>query len=135
MATCIDVAKAEYPKTSETVEPLVGKSLLPVFRDEERDGHDFLYFQFSSNRAVMKDNWKLVTHKASSWELYDIEKDGTEMNDLSDEYPEKVKELSELWHKTAKNVDRLTKKGSGPVSGKKPPSLAKDGRVKSTKKQ
>ena len=50
------------------------------------------------------------------------------MNNLAAEHPGVVKELSELWHTTATEVDRLSKKGTAPVSGKTPPKLAKDGR-------
>ena len=38
------------------------------------------------------------------------------------------KELSDLWHRTATNVDRLSGNNAKPVSGAKPPLLLKDGR-------
>lgn len=130
MATCIDVAKTTYPEEWKDIdlEALVGKSLLPILQGKRRAGHDYLYFQFSSNRAIFKDQWKLVTHRASSWELFDIEKDGTELHDLAAKHPEVVKELSDLWHRTATNVDRLSGNNAKPVSGAKPPLLLKDGR-------
>lgn len=130
MATCIDVGEGEYPESWPEVdlEPLQGKSLKPIFKGEKREPHDFLYFHFSDNRAIRKGKWKVVTHKASQWELYDIEKDGTEMNNLADQHPEKVEELSKLWHESAEKVDHLKGKAIKPVSGKAPPKLAKDGR-------
>lgn len=136
MATCIDVGQATYPNQWPDVdlEPLQGKSLTPIFQGETREPHEFLYFRFSNNRAIRKGKWKLVTHRASSWELYDIEKDGTELNDLASEHPEIVKELSALWHDMAKNVDRLSEKQRGPVSGSVPPKLRKDGRPEQRKK-
>ncbi len=128
MATCLDLAGAEYPKSWPGIElePLQGKSLKPIFEGETRKPHDTLFFRFATNRAIVQGDWKLVTHRASQWELYNIVKDGTEMNNLADKHPEKVKELSKLWHKLAKDQGRL-KKGVGPVSGKKPPLLEKSG--------
>ncbi len=129
MATCIDLGQAKYPKKWPNVEvdPLQGKSLAPIFAGKEREEHDFLYFHFSSNRAIRKDNWKLVTHRASQWELYDIDEDGTEMNNLAKQNPEIVEQLSALWHKTATEVERLSAKNLAPVSGSKPPELGKNG--------
>ncbi|MFT5465975.1 MAG: arylsulfatase A-like enzyme [Verrucomicrobiales bacterium] len=129
MATCIDVAETEYPEAWPGIElePLVGKSLDPIFKGEEREPHDFLYFQFSTNRAILKGDWKLVTHRASSWELFKIHEDGTEMHDLAAQHPEVVKDLSKLWRETAENVDRVKANQSAPVSGAKPPKLKKGG--------
>lgn len=137
MATCIDVAETEYPSEWPDVElePLFGKSLKPIFEGKEREGHDFLYFQFATNRAIRKGDWKLVTHRASSWELYNIKEDGTELNDLAKLNPEVVEQLSKLWDETATNVDRLSGKNSKPVSGTTPPDLAKGGSPFKNKKK
>ena len=43
----------------------------------------------------MKDKWKLVAWK-KNWQLYDMEKDKTETNDLSEKYSEVVAELKAL---------------------------------------
>jgi arylsulfatase len=43
------------------------------------------------NRAVRMQKWKLVMkHSTQKWELYDMESDRAEMNDLSMQYPELV---------------------------------------------
>lgn len=130
MATCIDVAETEYPTdwSGRELEPLQGKSLRPIIDGKTREPHEFLYFQFSTNRAIRKDKWKLVTHRASRWELYEIEKDGTELNDLASKHPEIVADLSKLWRDTAINVDRLRGRQAAPVSDTAPPLLNKDGR-------
>ncbi|MBA2115179.1 Arylsulfatase [Planctomycetes bacterium FF15] len=129
MATCVDLGKTEYPSSwpKRKLEPLQGLSLTPILAGETRQPHEFLYFHFANNRAIRQGKWKVVTHRASQWELYDTEKDGTELNDLADEYPQRVKELSQLWHKTAVETDHLSGKLIRPVSGKAPPLLRKGG--------
>lgn len=129
MATCVDLGKATYPETihNRKVLPYEGISLAPIFLGKQRKPHDDLFFRFSSNRAIIQGDWKLVTHRASTWELYNIAKDGTEMNDLTTQHPEKVKQLSELWHKQAKEKAYLKKKNMNPIETKKPPLLKKDG--------
>ncbi|MEM7601677.1 MAG: arylsulfatase [Verrucomicrobiota bacterium] len=135
MATCLELSGASYPEeltlvdgTEIEVDPLQGKSLVPIFKGESREPHEFLYFYFGENRAIRRGPWKLVTHRASQWELYNIERDGTEMTNVADQHPEIVAELSALWYRTASETDQLPSKRTKEVSGKAPPKLMKDGR-------
>ena len=45
-----------------------------------------------------------------------MEIDRTELNDVADKFPEKVKKLSFEWFKIAKKKERLNNKGLSPVS-------------------
>jgi hypothetical protein len=59
----------------------------------------------------MEEQWKLVSRRIGGptdiynekeqsigqWELYDLQADRTEMNNLIDQYPEKAKEMIEAW--------------------------------------
>ncbi len=98
MATCIDAAGAAYPKTREgrAVTPLEGKSLLPIFRNGRRTGHEALFWEHQGNRALRQGQWKLVSAHGHPWELYDLEADRTELKDLAGVYSEKVDELRAL---------------------------------------
>jgi arylsulfatase len=117
MATFVELSEAKYPKQigERTIEPLEGKSLVPIFHGKERGGHETIYFHFGSDRALRKGNWKLVSAKGGKWELYDLGKDRTELNDLSDKYPMRVKEMADEWFGIAKNKERLNKKDLAPV--------------------
>lgn len=117
MATCLEVGKAEYPKGG-SVEPLQGKSLVPLFEGKSREGHGEIYFQFSNCRALRKGDWKVVSFYGKKWELYNIAEDRCEQNDLADRFPERVDELAARWHELAASKDRLSEKRSKPVQNK-----------------
>jgi arylsulfatase A-like enzyme len=65
--------------------------------------HDALYWRFGPQKAIRKGKWKLVdfrdfeTKKSSGWQLYDLDKDIGEKNDLAKAQPETVTELASAW--------------------------------------
>lgn len=120
LATCIDAADAEYPASynGQPATPIQGKSLLPVLRGEPRDGHEWLYFQFSNNRAIRRGDWKAVSARGGRWELYNLAEDRTELHDLTSEHAALAKELQQLWHEVAENVDHAPKNLQKPASDK-----------------
>ena len=52
---------------------------------------------FRSNCAVRLGKWKLVSRHGAPWELYDLETDRTELNNLAGQQPDRVKELAALY--------------------------------------
>lgn len=130
MATVIELGQGEYPaeRDGKPIEPLMGKSLVPIFRGETRPGHDWLYFQFTNNRAIREGDFKLVSARGGKWELYDLSQDRSELNDLADQHPEMVERLSGLWHRVAKDVDKAPPRVRRPVS-QKSPALSRDYRA------
>ncbi len=109
MATCLDVAKAGYPRefNGHAVTPLEGKSLLPIFEGKTREEHEAIFWEHEGNRAVRQGKWKLVSRFPGGWELYDLEADRTELHDTAIEHPDKVKELSALYDGWAGKVGAL----------------------------
>ena len=101
MATCVEVAGAEYPAefNGNKITPLEGKSLLPVLEGGQRAGHDALYWEHEGNRAVREGNWKLVSQfsNRNRWELYDLEADRTETKNLVSDQSAKAEELIALY--------------------------------------
>jgi arylsulfatase len=100
MPTLTDITGAEYPGESKekNIPPMQGVSLLPVFHGKMHSRKEPLYWQWANSSAIRKGDWKLV-RTGLKWELYNMKKDRTENNDLASQFPERVKELGELWDK------------------------------------
>ncbi|MBM7566653.1 sulfatase-like hydrolase/transferase [Paenibacillus sacheonensis] len=104
MATVLEVTGAPYPQTYQgrDILPFEGESLAPLFKAESDDrGRGPLFWEHEGNSAVRTGPWKLVRNYPEAWELYDIEADRTELNDLAADYPDKVRELSGLYEQWA----------------------------------
>lgn len=106
MATCLDVAKVNYPGAyrGRTILPIEGKSLLPIFGGKQRDGHETICWEHEGNSAIRQGKWKLVSAYPDWWELYDMEADRTEMHNLAEQFPDKVKQMSAQYAAWAKRV-------------------------------
>ena len=91
MATCVDAAGATYPQTvaGNAILPMEGRSLLAAFRGESPQPRA-LFWEHEDNRAVRDGNWKLVALRGGPWELYDLETDRTELNNLAPRHPDIV---------------------------------------------
>lgn len=122
MATAIDLGGAKYPGEFDgrRIEPLQGRSLGPIFAGKQRQPHEWLYFQFSNNRAIRKGDWKLTSARGGGWELYDLKSDRTELHDLAASNPAQAAELAALWHRIAQDIDRLPEKQRRPAGNKQP---------------
>ena len=89
LPTLLELAGVEALKERNGSEapPLPGKSLVPVFQNDEAI-HDELYFSHAGNNALRQGKWKAVisTDIDGRWQLYDMEKDRTELNNLADNF-------------------------------------------------
>lgn len=84
-----------------------GISMVPALTGSgEQQTHDYLYWDFSEQggkQAVRKGEWKAVRLHVSDeeearTELYNLEDDVGEQNDLAGRYPEMVEELEEIMY-------------------------------------
>jgi arylsulfatase len=109
MATCVDLGGAMYPKEfgGERIQALEGISLRPVLTGGILKRPQPIFWEHEGNRAVRDGRWKLVAKENGAWELYDMEADRTEMNDLAAKQPGKVKELATKWEEWAARANVL----------------------------
>ncbi len=84
--------------------------MTPIFEGEQRPGHDAIFWEHEGNRAVRQGDWKIVARygreesRDGEWELYDLEADRTDMNNLAEANPDKVAELAGLYDEWAKRA-------------------------------
>jgi arylsulfatase len=109
MATCVDIAGANYPTRfkGQEIQPMEGKSLAPAFAGKSIE-REAIYWEHEGNRAIRKGKWKLVAKgRKGPWELYDMEADRTETNDLAEQHPDRVKEMADMWQAWAERANVL----------------------------
>lgn len=111
MATCINLANAEYPAVHQgnDITPHSGKSMVPLFKGKKARTHEEpIFWEHEGNKAVRLGDYKLVSkwnkNAESTWELYNIPLDRTEMNNLTFTKPELVKKMINLYDEWAKDT-------------------------------
>jgi arylsulfatase len=111
MATFVDLSNAKYPSefNGNKIQPLEGKSLIPLFKGQDKPVHtEPIFWEHEGNKAVRLGDYKLVMawddRNPDKWELYNISKDRTEMHDLANQMPEKVNEMKKMWEAWAKRA-------------------------------
>jgi len=118
LATFADLAGTAYPDTYEGRDILStpGTSLVPALKGNDLRREQPLFFEHQGNRAVRDGRWKLVAKgppgpwepswepswEPGPWELYDLQADRTETNDLSEKHPERVEEMTRQWESMAR---------------------------------
>ena len=65
---------------------------------------DHICWEHHDNRGVREGKWKLVANHGQMWELYNIESDATEINNLGEIYKDKVSHLDSLYEQWAQKV-------------------------------
>ncbi|MFC1765987.1 sulfatase/phosphatase domain-containing protein [Planctomycetota bacterium] len=97
--TVLELAGIEKPTTWEgkIIPPAPGRSLVPALRGNVDIERDLLWWLHEGHRAIRVNHWKLVAAEDDPWELYDLRSDRAESQNLAAQYPDKVKELADLW--------------------------------------
>jgi len=120
LPTVLDVLKVEPPAEIAGVaqRPVEGTSFAYSFADAAAPGrHETQYYEMFGCRALYHRGWKAVTYRQiqdprqnfddDPWELYDVEHDVAECNDLAAAQPEKLAELVALWWREAERYQVL----------------------------
>jgi arylsulfatase A-like enzyme len=97
--TILDLAGISRPKTwkKTPVPPSPGKSLVPSFSSDQIIQRDSIWWMHDGHRAIRQGDYKLVSAKSDPWALYDLKNDRAESKDLSQNLPDKRKQLERMW--------------------------------------
>jgi len=121
MPTFLDLAGATFDESTvrgRDVEPMDGRSFVSILEgatDPVYGPDDVIAWELHGQRELRRGNWKLVWEQRpiniawygdnrdswKSWQLYDLELDPTEQQDLAQDEPELVAELAALWEQWA----------------------------------
>lgn len=114
MPTILDMAGIEHPESyrGRTVDPMRGKSMKGVLSGAKTmvyDKQEFICGELGgdgmwSRQGNYKAVWNQAPYGNLIWHLYNLADDPGETKDLSNEMPEKLKELQEAWNEYAKEV-------------------------------
>jgi len=120
MPTVLELAGGRYPAEHDgrKLPKLPGRSLVPVFEGKDPRPREAIFLHYSSHRALITDKWKLVSAFNKPWELYRLDLDRTELNDLASQFPGKVAELDARYRRWWRDVGQkpfTLKPGSGGV--------------------
>jgi arylsulfatase len=78
-----------------------GRSLVPALANQPVVRNEPLFFEHEGSRAVRDGKWKLVASFNEPWELYDIEADRVESNDLAASNPKRVQRMARQYDQWA----------------------------------
>ena len=92
--TILDLAGSATPNQEKASLP--GQSLKQIFNEETNWEHQ-LWWYHEGNRALRSGDWKLVAAKNEDWELFNLDTDRTESNNLAGSNPDKVIEMEKQW--------------------------------------
>ncbi|UWQ91149.1 arylsulfatase [Rhodobacteraceae bacterium M382] len=84
LPTILDATGATYLKElgGHEIQPLQGESLIDLLRDKEWERSQPIFFEHEGNAAIRLGQFKLVRLHDQDWELYNIEHDRTELNNI-----------------------------------------------------
>ena len=127
--TILEVTGIPAPDTIKGLKqrPIEGVSMVYTWDKKNADAptrHTTQYFEMLGNRAIYQDGWMAVTTPVNlpwelntatppdvitgyKWELYNLNEDVTEYNDLADKMPDKLKQLQDVFYEQAKKYDVL----------------------------
>jgi arylsulfatase A-like enzyme len=127
--TILEATGIPAPETIDGIKqrPIEGVSMVYTWDKANATAttqHTTQYFEMLGNRAIYHDGWVAATTPVTlpwelsqatppdvitgyQWELYDIDKDPTEFNDLAVIMPEKLREMQNTFYAEAKKYDVL----------------------------
>src|SRR5688572_12940876 len=112
MATFVELAKTRYPENykGNSIHPMQGTSLVPALQSQPAGARPELYNEHFKARSIREGDWKLVSKaQDTTWHLYNLAIDQTELEDLSMKEPARAERLKSKWFEWAHKNNVLPK--------------------------
>jgi len=110
MPTILDLANIEQHGRQfegRQVHAMQGSSMLALLEGGNDLPVSEVGYELFGMKAYIADGWKILSMQkpfgTGDWELFNLEQDPAELNDLSKRYPDKRRELISLWEKYKKD--------------------------------
>ena len=112
MPTLLDTAGVAPPQefAGRRVQPLSGRSVLDLLEGKSETayaGADEVGYELFGLKAYFEGNWKILRMPkpfgTGEWELFDLEQDPGEVNDLSGEHPDRLDAMVARWEQYKKD--------------------------------
>jgi arylsulfatase A-like enzyme len=99
MATCLDLAGADYPQQfeGEKLAPHESLSLAPILQGNTIDRQHTYIFNHAGTHAIVKGDYKIVREGKGPWALYNLANNRTETINLAKQQTERVEQMAKLW--------------------------------------
>jgi arylsulfatase A-like enzyme len=104
MPTVLELTGARYPPTyrAHTITPYTGTSFTNAWIGNDKNVNRTLYNEHFRARFIRDNEWKLVSlANDTTWHLYKIHQDETELNDMAAQHPDIVQKLARQWRQWA----------------------------------
>jgi arylsulfatase A-like enzyme len=114
--TLYDLLSLQAPSEYRGVRqlPVHGISMAYTFDGDAPTRKETQYFELLGDRAIWHRGWKAVARHpkgtefdADRWELYRLDADFAELDDLAEKRPEKLREMLDLWWSEARRYEVL----------------------------
>lgn len=125
--TLLDLLGVDVPNQVNGFEqiPLHGTSMAHTLNDNDADTRKKTqYFETVGQRAIWHEGWKAVTFHTRGtdcdsdvWELYHLDQDMAEIDNLAAQHQEKLKQMIDLWWVEAERYDVLPLDDMGSKNG------------------
>jgi arylsulfatase len=117
MPTLAEIAKCEIPDSwaNRDLRPVSGISLKPVLDGRSLGMRPPILLLFSQDRGLRDGDWKAVSFRGETWELYNLADDRAELKNRAEPEPQRLEGMIAAWTNMAEEVLHAPPKLFAPV--------------------
>jgi arylsulfatase A-like enzyme len=112
MPTILEATGASYPESyfGNTIFPLEGSSMVPLYETGEWQEHEYMFWEHESNCTLRMGDYKIIQrYDTKEWRLYNLKEDRSELTDLSEQMPDRLRMMMGKWYELAEGYFAIPK--------------------------